>query len=123
MLERLQHSGELRAEIIRLGCQAISGNLVVCAATAGFSASITLGGRNRKPSASWHPSRLYPPIKTLEMSPSAQPEIHQLHEAVNMVGARAAATICLLICLPFSHFHPCFWPFINRVDHVLALSP
>ncbi len=71
-----------------LCCQPVSGNLVVCAATAGFSATMALGGRIRKPATS---------------------EIHQLHEAVNM------PTI-----LSFSSL---LWSLINRVDHVLALSP
>ena len=63
---------------------------------------MALGGRIRKPATSWHPSKLYPPIKTFEMSPSARPEIHQLHEAVKMARARlwetaqAAAMGCLL---------------------------
>jgi hypothetical protein len=55
---------------------------------AGLSATMALGGRTRKPAASWHPSKLYPPIRALEMSPSARPEIHQLHEAVKMARAR-----------------------------------
>jgi hypothetical protein len=60
--------------------QPVSGNLVVCA------------GRIRKPPTS-----------------CILPEIHQLHEAVNM------PTI-----LSFSSL---LWSLINRVDHMLALSP
>ena len=90
-----------------------------------------VGGRIRKPAASWHPSKLYPPIRTLEMSPSARPEIHQLHEAVKIARAAVKDTtqvrrddFQLSSHIPtFLSFHPCFWPFIHRVDHVLALSP
>ena len=134
-------------------CQRVSGQLVVCAATARFLARMVSGGRIRKPATSCHPSRLYPCNETCEMSLSARPEIYQLHEAVKMARARlwetaqsatmstylvlSSCLVCLFqpcspwrevrgldhICLPFSPSHSCFWPFISRVDHVLALSP
>ncbi len=54
--QRGSHTENEAPPVKGLCCQPVSGNLVVCAATAGFSATMALGGRIRKPATSWHPT-------------------------------------------------------------------